>query len=252
MNKAMMQVFSLISGKGGVGKTTLTTNLAIALGQHGKRVLVIDLDPQNAVRLHLGMDPGDDAGLVREGIFPEVIFSSPFGVDFIPFGRVSEEELLDFENELEARPHWVASAIAGLRETGYDYVLLDTPPGATVYLPQALYAAERALIVVLADAASYTSLTKIFKLLDEYAQQASTQHPAPLAHILLNQMQESSKLSQQVRAAVINSYGNMVVPLVIHRDALVSEALAYERSVLQYEPDAQASRDIRHLANWLI
>jgi len=246
-----MHVISLISGKGGVGKTTLTTNLAIALGQRGKRVLVIDLDPQNAVRLHLAMDPGDDAGLVREGIFPEVIFHSPFGVDFIPFGRVTEEELLEFESELEARPEWVATAIQGLRVAAYDYILLDTPPGATVYLPQALKAAERALIVVLADAASYTSLSKLFKLLAEYGVQDSYSHTSTTTHILLNQMQENSELGQQVRTALMNTYGAKMTPMVIHRDAMVPEALAYERSVLQYEPDAPASRDIQHLADWL-
>ncbi|MBC3921001.1 cellulose synthase operon protein YhjQ [Undibacterium sp. CY18W] len=246
-----MHVISLISGKGGVGKTTLTTNLAIALGQRGKRVLVIDLDPQNAVRLHLAMDPGDDAGLVREGIFPEVIFHSPFGVDFIPFGRVTEEELLEFESALEARPQWVATAIQGLRVAAYDYILLDTPPGATVYLPQALKAAERALIVVLADAASYTSLSKLFKLLAEYGVQDTYPPTSTTTHILLNQMQENSELGQQVRTALMNTYGAKMAPMVIHRDAMVPEALAYERSVLQYEPDAPASRDIQHLADWL-
>ncbi|MFZ6747127.1 cellulose biosynthesis protein BcsQ [Undibacterium sp. JH2W] len=245
-----MHVISLISGKGGVGKTTLASNLAIALSQRDKRVLVIDLDPQNAVRHHLGMDPNDDAGLVREGIFPEVIFESPFGVDFIPFGRVTEEELLEFEAELEARPAWLATAISGLQGIGYDYVLLDTPPGATVYLPQVLQAAVHALIVVLADAASYSSLGKMFKLLAEYGKDPATKTSA--THILLNQMQENSELGQQVRAAMMDSFGSKMAPMVIHRDALVPEALAYERSVLQYDPHAQASRDIQHLADWLV
>lgn len=244
-----MQVISLISGKGGVGKTTLTSNLAIALSQRNKRVLVIDLDPQNAVRHHLGMDPNDDAGLVREGIFPEVIFESPFGVDFIPFGRVTEEELLEFEAGLEARPTWVATALQGLQSIGYDYILLDTPPGATVYLQQALNAAARALIVVLTDAASYSSLRKILKLLAEYKKDPANRMAT--THILLNQMQEDSELAQQVRAAMMDSYGSKMAPMVIHRDALVPEALAYERSVLQYDPHAQASRDIQHLADWL-
>ncbi|MEI7537803.1 MAG: AAA family ATPase, partial [Comamonadaceae bacterium] len=57
-----MQVIAFISGKGGVGKTTLAANVAIALAQEGKRVLLIDLDVQNALRLHLGMDPLDIAG----------------------------------------------------------------------------------------------------------------------------------------------------------------------------------------------
>lgn len=244
-----MQVVAFISGKGGVGKSTLAANVAVGLSVRGKRVLVIDLDPQNIQRLHMGMDPEEIAGLVREGISDDAVFDSPFGVKFIPFGRVQDTELVEFEHHLRQHADWVCQGIDSLDPNAYDYVLVDTPPGATVYLQQALQAAHRALIVLLADAASFATISRIMGLID-----AHTHHSQRFrcSHFLLNQMPHQSKLSHQVRSALFASYGNRVVPVAVHKDIGVAQALAFERPVLQYEPHCPASQSIQSVADWLI
>jgi cellulose synthase operon protein YhjQ len=244
-----MQVIAFISGKGGVGKTTLAVNVAVALAQRKKRVALIDLDPQNAQRLHLGMDPDEIAGLSREGIAPESMFDSPFEVKFIPFGRVSESELVDFENELKKHPTWVSDGIHSLKPGAFDFVLIDTPPGPSVYLKQALLAAHRTFIVVLADAASYASIPKIESIVNEYT---ADQPDFMGQNILINQMPTTGKLAHQVRAAIYADYGDRVVPVAVHKDTRVSQALAFERPVLQYEPGCKASLDIQYVADWLL
>lgn len=244
-----MQIIAFISGKGGVGKSTVTANMAMALTQRGKRVLVIDLDPQNTQRHHLGMDPDEIAGLVREGIRPESIFDSPFGVQFIPFGRVRAAELETFTKGLKKHPHWVADGIDSLGSRAFDYVLIDTPPGATVYLQQALQAAHRALVVVLADAASYATLPKITALVEKYTEGRSDFCGMTR---LINQMPSHGRLGHQVRDAMFANTDAPVVPVVIHKDERVSEALAYERPVLEYHPGSKASLDIQYVTDWLI
>lgn len=244
-----MQVIAFISGKGGVGKTTLAANLAVALAQRKKRVVLIDLDPQNAQRLHLGMDPDEIAGLIREGISPASLFDSPFGTKFIPFGRVSESELEDFEAELKMHPRWVADGIDSLAAGSFDFVILDTPPGPTVYLHQALLAAHRALVVVLADAASYATIPKIASLVEQYT--AGRADFCGMS-LLINQMPIHSKLGHQVRSALYANYAEQLVPVAIHKDTQVSQALAFERPVLQYEPGCKASQDIQSVADWLL
>lgn len=244
-----MHIIAFISGKGGVGKTTLAANMAVALVQRKKKVLLIDLDPQNAQRHHLSMDPEEIAGLVREGIAPTSLFESPFDVSFIPFGRVTEAELEDFESHLKSDPHWVANGVHALGANTFDYVILDTPPGPSVYLRQALTAANLALVVLLADAASFATLDKISSLVDEYTE---GREDFQGQYILINQMPINSKLGHQVRSALYSHYADQLVPASIHQDLRVSQALAFERPVLQYEPGCKASLDIRYVADWLI
>ncbi|MBA3057519.1 MAG: cellulose synthase operon protein YhjQ [Gammaproteobacteria bacterium] len=244
-----MQVIAFISGKGGVGKTTLAANMAVALAQRKKRVVLIDLDPQNAQRLHLGMDPDEIAGLVREGISPASLFDSPFDIKFIPFGRVSPVELLNFETELKANPRWVANGIDALRSEAVDFVLLDTPPGPTVYLHQALRAAHRALVVVLADAASYASIPQIESLVSQYTVGRTDFRGM---NLLINQMPSQGKLGHQVRMALYADHAEQVVPVAIHKDPRVAQALAFERPVLEYEPGCKASLDIQYVVDWLL
>lgn len=244
-----MQVVAFISGKGGVGKTTLTANIAVALALRKKRVLLIDLDPQNALRFHLGMDPNDISGLVREGIAPASIFDSPFEVKFIPFGRAKESDLTGFEAKLQHNPRWVAESIAKLQTDSLDFILLDTPPGPTPYLRQALTAAHRALIVVLADAASYASIPRMTSLLQEYTAARSDFYGA---HLLINQMPTTGKLGHQVRSALFADHAQNIVPVAVHEDVQVSQALAFERPVLQFEPGCKASLDIQYVADWLL
>lgn len=244
-----MQVIALISGKGGVGKTTVAANLAVALAQRKKRVLLIDLDPQNAQRLHLGLAPDEIAGLAREGIAPASVFDSPFGVKFIPFGRVDEAELEEFEDELRQNRNWVADGIASLDDGSIDFVLLDTPPGPSVYLQQALAAAHRALAVVLADAASFATVPKITSLVQQYTAPRSDFRGM---HLLINQMPAQSRLGHQVRTALNANYVAQMVPVAVHQDAQVSRALAFERPVLEYEPGCKASLDIHYLADWVL
>ncbi|QDL53094.1 cellulose biosynthesis protein BcsQ [Rhodoferax aquaticus] len=244
-----MQVIALISGKGGVGKTTLAANLAVALVERKKRVLLIDLDPQNAQRLHLGMDPDEIAGLVREGVGPDSIFDSPFGVRFIPFGRVTETELAEFESAIKLDPDWIANGIQSIGEDVFDYVILDTPPGPSVFLKQALTAAQRALVVILADAASYVTIPKIITLVEEFTQ---GREDFCGMHLLINQMPGQSQLGHQVRNALYTEYGSLIVPVAVHKDPRVSQALAFERPVLQFEPHCKASLDIQSVADWLL
>jgi cellulose synthase operon protein YhjQ len=244
-----MKTVAFISGKGGVGKSTVTANLAVALAQRKKKVVIIDLDPQNSQRLHLGLDADEIAGLVREGISVTSLFDSPFGVHFIPFGRASETELEEFRLELLKNPHWLRDKLQSLGSGRFDYVLIDTPAGASAYLEQALNAAQKAIVVLLADAASLLTLPKITSLVAHYTK---GREGFLGTSRLINQMPNESLLAHQVRNAVYADASSEQVPLAIHRDASVRQALAFERPVLEYQPASMASLDFQYLADWFL
>jgi cellulose synthase operon protein YhjQ len=244
-----MNVIAFVSPKGGAGKSTITANLAVALAQRSHKVLVIDMDPQNAQRVHLGLDSGEYAGMIREGIHEAAIFDSPFGVGFIPFGKATDVEIEDFRLELLDNAEWLKNSIDGLADLAFDFVLIDTPPGANAYLEQALMAANKALVVLQADAASYLSMPSMARLIQEYGE---SRDDFDGYHYIVNQMPSKSRLSHEVRSALLADAGDRVVPLAVHRDPAVAQALANERPVLDHEPGSMASLDFQYLADWLL
>ena len=244
-----MQIIAVISGKGGVGKTTVAANLAVALSQKRKRVLLIDLDMQNALRLHLGMAPDDVTGIVHDGISRKTMFKSQFGVKCIPFGVVHKAELEEFEAGLKLQPSWVSNQISTLNKRAFDFVIIDTPPGPSVYLQQALAAANYALGVVLADAASFATVPRLVQLVEQYTRASEDFHDFKL---VINQLSARSELADQMCQAIQSDYGQYLVPLSVHSAQAVSEALACGRPVLKYDAVCEASRDIQCVADWLM
>lgn len=244
-----MQVIAFISGKGGVGKSSLTANVAAGLATRKKSVLVVDLDPQNMQRIHLGLDPHEVAGLSREGLHSDGVFESPFDVHFVPYGSVPEGTRTEFEAYLRENPLWLRDSIASLEPDAYNFVLIDTPPGGSVYLQQALRAAHRAVIVVLPDAASMSTLPRTLRLVEEIT---AGRPDFEGCHLVINQMPHGSKLAHHVQKTIQMSYPELLTPVTIPRDTAVQQALAYERPVLQYELNCPASLALQGLADWLI
>jgi cellulose biosynthesis protein BcsQ len=106
-----------------------------------------------------------------------------------------------------------------------------------------------ALLITLADAASYASIPRMTSLMRQYTTENASFKDV---HILINQMSTDGKLGHQVRTALHAEHAEYIVPVAIHKDTHVSQALAFERPVLQYEPGCKASLDIQYVADWLL
>lgn len=243
-----MKVLAVVSSKGGVGKTTVTANLACALARQGRTVVVLDLDPQNALGLHFGINPAEFRGISRASLaqqsWKSVVFESRTGVYVLPYGVVNEDDRDRFEHLIETRLFWLRDHLQALNLPPDAVVLLDTPPGPSVYLKQALAEAHLALVVVLADAASYAALPLMQRLVQTYC---TGQPNFSEALYVVNQVNNGRQLSKDVSNVIRSSFGDRVVG-TIHQDQSVGDALASDLCVLDYESDSQAANDFRACA----
>lgn len=238
-----MKVIAVVSAKGGVGKTTVCTNLAAALRLRGKAVLVVDLDPQNAVASHLGtgVNPANGIGAAFAGAddWRDLCGKTKSGIHVLAFGQPSEAVRDDLESKLRNEPDFLACKLRDMRLPENMVVLLDTPPGPSVYLKQALAAANVALLVLLCDAGSYATVPMSKRLIDTYCQD----RPGFIGYAcVVNQVDVSRQLNRDVLQGLKAFFGSRIVGLV-HQDQAVAEALACQESVLLYAAHSQASAD---------
>lgn len=249
-----MVVIPVISSKGGVGKTTIAANLATTLAARGRQVLAIDLDPQNALRFHLANDPhhGGEEGLVAAvaGQLPwtQAMCPAHGGVVLLPFGMVDDERLIDFEHELSRRPGWLGDTLARFGLPPDMLVIVDTPPGPTVYLQQALRAAEVCVIPLLADAGSFATLPIVERMVDKYCRPRAGYRGSAY---VINQVDPGRRLNHDV-FAMLRARLQQELLGVLHLDASVSEALASALPVRHYAPLSQAAEDVSVIADRLL
>jgi len=248
-----ISVIAVVSAKGGVGKSTMAANLATAMHKQGRPVLAVDLDPQNALHHHFQVQPGQErdaaCGISQaDQDWPAIGIPSSAGVFVLPYGSVSEDRRRAFESQLDDEPLWLAHQLSDLQLADGAVVIIDTPPGPSLYLQQALAVANVALIVSLSDAASYTALPLIENLIKTYT--AERTDFLGMTY-LINQLDSSRQLSKDITQIMLGQLGQQVVG-VVHRDQSISEALAYNRDVMEYDPNGRGCLDVVNCAKTIL
>lgn len=247
-----MNIVAIVSTKGGVGRTTVAAHLAVALARAGRAVLAVDLDPQNALRLHFGLDPhgiGGSARASRAGSdWRDACVTTAGGVVVLPYGAVDEDDRHGFEHDLDTCPGGLAGRLQALGLPRDAVVLLDTPQGPSAGLRQALGIAHLALVVTLPDIAAYATLAATESLL----QRACGARPDFRGHhYLVNQTDSSRLLSADVAQVLRQRFGDRILGTV-HSDQAVREALAHGQSVLDYAADSCAADDFARAARAVV
>jgi chromosome partitioning protein len=245
-----IRVITVANQKGGVGKTTSTVNLGVALALYGLRTLVIDLDPQGNCSTALGVEhtvgtPSIYDALAGDSTLGEVVHATTAS----PLLRCvpATIDLAGAEIELVsvvAREHRLRRAIeahiAALPpEQRPHYVLIDCPPSLGLLTLNALVAGDEVLIPIQCE---YYALEGLGQLLSNIDLVRAHLNPGiAVRTILLTMYDGRTKLADQVADEVRNHFGELVLEAVIPRNVRVSEAPGYGQSVLTYDPGSRGS-----------
>jgi cellulose synthase operon protein YhjQ len=234
-------VICIGSPKGGVGKTTTSAHLAYGLRRSGYRVIAIDFDSQNALRLHFGIPLNDRRGFVESASYSEDWSSLAIPIadnlSVLPYGHPSRQLKQGFEADL-MKPDFLRQRLASLQKTPGTIVIIDLPPGESNALESATNLADLRLTVLLPDSASMALLPRV-----ENNEFYPGTVPMNSRHgFVLNQVDPQRRLNSEICAFIEHRHKDSLLGL-IHRDEAVTEANATQKSVFEGSPGSLAAKD---------
>ncbi|VAW48880.1 Chromosome (plasmid) partitioning protein ParA [hydrothermal vent metagenome] len=244
----MGRVIAVANQKGGVGKTTTSVNLAAALGRLGKKILLIDLDPQGNATVSVGVDKDRLNSSVFEVLVGEVktkvaiIRVEGAGLDLLPAnGNLTAAEVTLLEEDMG--PKRLRKSLKKIR-LQYDAIVIDCPPTLNMLTLNALTAADGIIVPVQCEYFALEGLSALMGTVDTVRDQLN-----PNLHIdgLLRTMHDRrNNLANDVSNELVNHFGMKVLQTIIPRNVRLAEAPSHGESIIDY--DASSNGAIAYLA----
>ena len=249
----MGKIIAVANQKGGVGKTTTSVNLSAAFAEMGKKVLLIDCDPQGNVTSGLGIEKDGlelsiyDA-LINDTPMEEIIIQTQFGLDVVP----SVMDLAGAEVELvnlEDKQYRLKKTVELVKEK-YDYILIDCPPSLGHVTLNALTAADSVLLPLQCEFYALEGLSQLLSTVQLVQEQLNEK--LRIEGLVLTMYDSRTNLAEQVVEEVKTHFPDMVYATKIPRNVRLSEAPSFGKPIFAYSSSSKGAQAYMSLAEEVI
>ncbi|MEO7715546.1 MAG: ParA family protein [Capsulimonas sp.] len=254
MNKET-KVYAVVNQKGGVGKTTTAVNLAASLAQLGKRVLVVDCDPQGNATTGLGIDKS----ALEMSMFDVLVDDVPIakivqkdvtvpGLDVAP----ATLDLSGAEMEMFSQLSRESTLRRSLKPIlgSYDFVLIDGPPSLGLLTLNILTCADAVLIPIQCEFYALEGISQLMTIVDRV--QAHLNPRLAIGMVVLTMHDERINVSRQVVSEVREYFGDIVAETIVPRNVRLSEAPSFGQPISLYDPRSKGAQAYADLAQEVV
>ena len=243
---------ALMNQKGGVGKTTCAVNLGAGLALKGKRVFLVDMDPQANLSLHLEIDVHSlphtvysvltGGSSAREG----TIFDVRPGVSVLPANIDLSGAEIELVNAVGRETVLRTALTTLLDEERFDYVFFDCPPSLGLLSLNALTTADEVFIPMQTEFFALQGVVRILDLVELINNRLN--HPLEITGIIATLFDVRTNLSREVLQEIENYFGAKVFKTVIRKNVRLAEAPSHGKTIFEYAADSRGAEDFEALA----
>ncbi|KAF5062698.1 ParA family protein [Methanobacterium aggregans] len=252
----MAEIIAILNQKGGCGKTTTAVNLSAALAQFGRKVLVIDMDPQGNATMGLGVDKRTTERTIYDVLTGDIPLGGAImgtdmsGLDVVP----SNISLSGAEVELskEVGYHTILDMAVDGVSSSYDYIFIDVPPSLGILALNSLVAADSVIIPIQAEYYALEGIADLMKTIELV--ESRLRSPAPIKGILITLYDSRTRLGREVYSNVKEYFGQTenIFKTTIPRNVKLAEAPSFGESCITYDAESSGAKAYLKLAGEII
>jgi chromosome partitioning protein len=248
------KIISVANQKGGVGKTTTTINLAAALAETGKRILIVDLDPQGNSSTGLGIQPNKRELTTFELLLEDIDLKNVIldteieNLAIVPATvDLSSADIELYNNEKRVFKLREALTQTSMNDFNFDFILIDCPPSLNLLTINAMVASNSVLIPLQSEFFALEGLSQLMLTIREV--RATANKDLRIEGVVLTMFDSRNNLSLLVEEDARENLGDLVFKSKIPRNVRVSEAPSHSKPVLSYDSTSKGAQAYRDLAN---